>query len=87
MTKLIITISFLLFLGSPFANAEHVYYCADEIANGINKDKKTGNWYKTGILVERYTIKFNDDYSILEGVSEDDTFKCVKPYHGVYPEL
>ena len=79
MTKLIITISFLFLVDIPFANAEQVYYCSDEIANGIYKDEKTGEWKKSGIKNERHTIKFNDDYSILEGF-EKVSFKCFIPY-------
>ena len=55
MTKLLITISVLLFLGSPFANAEQVYYCASELATGIVKDEKTGKWKEMGFNQERYT--------------------------------
>ena len=48
------------------ANAETVLYCQEELATGLIKDKsawKTGNFIK-----ERYTIKFNNDYSRLEGL-------------------
>ena len=69
MTKLLIAISFLFFVGIPFANAEQVYYCAEKITNGITKNKKTGEWERMGFRAERHTIKFNDDYTKLEGLS------------------
>ena len=50
MTKLLIAILVLLFMGIPFANAEQVYYCASELATGIIKDEKTGNWRERGVL-------------------------------------
>ena len=77
MTKLIITISFLLFLGSPFANAEQVYYCASELNAGILKDKKTGKWKKGNFEEDRYTLKFNDDYTKLDGLMQQ--YYCLKP--------
>ena len=79
MTKLLITISVLLFLGSPFANAENVYYCASELGTGIIKDEKTGKWKEIGFNKERYTIKFNDDYAYLDGVDKF-TWSCFEPY-------
>ena len=82
MTKLLIAISFLLFVGSPFANAEQVYYCTTELNTGIIKDKKTGKWRKGNFGQERYTIKFNDDYTKLDGV-ENGTMKCHTPYQGI----
>ena len=81
MTKLLIAISVFLFVGSPFANAEQVYYCASELATGIKKDEKTGEWKRMGFTEKRYTIKFYDDHTKLEGVDDyNGTWNCFKPY-------
>ena len=81
MTKLIITISFLLVLGSPFANAEQVYYCASEISTGIDKDEKTGMWEQYKFQSKRYTIKFSSDFSKLSGVDPMGGFMLCKTPH------
>ena len=71
-----------LFVGSPFASAQEVYYCMDEITNGIIK-RKTGIWERTGITPERYTIKFNEDYTELKGLHKlDTTWDCHISYGG-----
>ena len=82
MTKLIITISFLLVLGSPFANAEQVYYCASEISTGIDKDEKTGMWEQYKFQSKRYTIKFSSDFSTLNGMDKT-SWTCRIPYKGL----
>ena len=79
MTKLIITISFLLFVGSPFANTEQVYYCSSEVATGILKDRKTGKWKETNFNPQRYTIKFSYDFSKLNGLDKTN-WTCKTPY-------
>ena len=62
MTKLLIAISVLLFVGSSFANAEQVYYCASELATGIVKDEKSG---------EFITNTFKEQYERLEEIVEE----------------
>ena len=86
MIKLIFAISVFLFLGSPFANAEQVYYCASELNAGIIKDKKTGKWRKGNFAEERYTIKFNDEYTSLRGLHKGMPWTCIKPYQGIFPD-
>ena len=86
MTKLLIAISFLIFVGSPFVNAEQVYYCTAELATGFYKDKKTRKWGQANFQKERYTIKFNDDYTSLEGILDRNPWVCKKPYFGVMYE-
>ena len=87
MTKLLIAISFLIFVGIPFVNAEQVYYCTAELATGFYKDKKTRKWGQANFQKERYTIKFNDDYTKLDGLGIT-TFNChgfgnsLKPWVG-----
>ena len=82
MTKILIAISVFLFVCSPFANAEQVYYCASELTTGFNKDKKTGEWERREFKVQRYTIKFNDEYTKLDGLDEFGSWKCKKVYGG-----
>ena len=82
MGKNKIALIILLLAISPFANAEQVYYCTSEFSIGIKKDKKIGKWKSTGFEVQRYTIKFNDYYTKLDGV-DDYTWNCVKPYSWV----
>ena len=81
MTKLLITISILLFFGIPFANAEQVYYCSSEISTGIDKDKKTGIWGQYEFRPKRYTIKFSSDFSKLSGVDPMGGFMLCKTPH------
>jgi len=68
-------------VGSPFVNAEQVYYCAEKITNGIKKNKKTGEWKRTAFMPERHTIKFNGDYTKLDGLLQSE-YNCLKPYRG-----
>ena len=79
MKKLILAISVFLLFGSSFANAEQVYYCASELNAGIIKDQKTGKWRKGNFEDERYTLKFNDDYTKLDGLSAVH-FNCFIPF-------
>ena len=63
--------------------AEKVLYCQAELSTGIVKNN--GVWETSRFKLQRYTIKFNDDYTRLEGVS----FKpmtCSKPYDYKSPE-
>ena len=47
--------------------AETVLYCQSELATGfINKG---GVWKEGSFKRRRFTVKFNDDFSVLEGVS------------------
>ena len=80
MKKLILAISVFILFGSSFANAEQVYYCSSEIATGFKKDKKTGKWGQRNFILERYTIKFNDDYTKLDGVDNVEKWDCFKAY-------
>jgi len=81
MTKLLIAISFLLFVGSPFANAEQVYYCVSELTTGIIKDEKTGKWKGTRFKKTRYTIKFDDFFTELTGLNEIANYTCKSAFY------
>ena len=84
MLKLIFAISVFLFLGSPFANAEQVYYCEDEVTAGIHVDKKTYSWEIFDQIARmRYTIKFNFNYTKLYGLDSAESsegWNCHIPY-------
>ena len=58
---------------STILKAEDVFYCTSELATGL---AKKGNTYReSGIIKERFTIKFNKDYTILEGAHLGGTSK------------
>ena len=86
MKKLILAISVFLLFGSSLANAENIYYCASKpnLATGIDKDNKTGEWFRNGFSVSRFTIKFNDDYTILNGLSEEISWNCSKTILSIF---
>lgn len=59
--------------------ADDVLYCKSEVAAGLIN--KSGIWEEANFELKRFTIKFNDDYSLLK--SEDlSYFKlvCQKSY-------
>ena len=80
MKKLLLLI---LFLTPNLVMAENVIYCQDELATGILKEN--GVWKTNNFKPERHTIKFNDDYTKLEGVSFSP-MSCSKPYKTTDPE-
>ena len=60
----------LFFIGLFFSNtvkAETVLYCQSELATGFVNEG--GVWKESSFIPERFTVKFNDDFSVLEGVS------------------
>jgi len=71
----------LLFLIPNLVIAENAIYCADELATGILKDYEKGRdvWQTTNFKLARHTIKFNDDYTKLDGLSFWP-MSCSNPY-------
>ena len=67
----------LLLLIPNLVMAEKVLYCQEELSTGIIK--KNGVWKTTTFEKLRHTIKFNDDYTRLEGISYNP-MSCSKPY-------
>lgn len=58
------------------AYADNVLYCSEEIATGFKSTD--GRWKTSDYVKERYTLKFNDDFSKLEkGL---DIFECRAAY-------
>ena len=80
MKKLILAIAVLILFGSSLANAEQVYYCTSEIATGILKDKKTGEWKHNSFKPERLTIKFKNNYTKLAGLTFSVIWNCHRPF-------
>lgn len=68
----------LILLIPNLVMAENVIYCQDELATGISKDH--GVWKTIELELERHTIKFNDDYTKLEGLSAFHPMSCSNPY-------
>ena len=52
---------------SSILKAENVLYCESELAIGFIKEDRT--WIESGFEKKRFTVKFNDDYTKLEGIS------------------
>jgi len=68
----------LLLLLPNLVMAENVIYCEDELATGISEDH--GVWKASDLELERHTIKFNDDYTKLDGLAGFYPMSCSKPY-------
>ena len=58
--------------------AENVLYCESELATGF--EKKNGIWKVSIFKDDRFTVKFNNDYSKLKGLDNFKDFSCTKVY-------
>lgn len=65
-------------LASNNLMAETVLYCQSELATGAIKEN--GSWRTAAFTLERYTIKFNKDYSKLYGLDTSRSFSCSPAY-------
>jgi hypothetical protein len=84
MKKLLLCIlSFGILIATP-TRAETVLYCQNELATGIAK--KNGSWETGSFPLSRYTIKFNDDFSRLNGLAFG-TSECSAPFPSTKPDL
>ena len=63
----------LVTLGTPL-KAETVMYCSTELAAGFIKEN--GSWRTATFNLQRFTIKFDKDFSTLQGITPSDTFQC-----------
>ena len=77
MKKLLIPLLLFGFLIAPSVKAETVLYCQTEFVEGWIQDN--GSWRKANFGNERYTIKFNNDFSRLEGIAYN-AMDCSVPY-------
>ena len=71
----------LIGLLSSTAKGEKVFRCQTELATGF--ELKNGSWREATFKQRRYTIKFNDDYSMVKGLPGllgDRTFICKPPF-------
>ena len=66
---------------SSALKAETVLYCQSELATGFIKEN--GTWKQTKFEDERFTVKFNDNFTKLKGFIdwvENREMECSKPY-------
>ena len=77
MKKLLILLFSFSILIAPSIKAETVLYCEEKISTGFIKEN--GLWKTTNIKDSRSTIKFNDNYSKLEGLTLKP-MECTIPY-------
>ena len=79
---------FVLVIGLSFSGvlkAENVLYCQSELATGFIKDGQ--NWRLANYEQKRFTLKFNQDFTILKGVLPDGrVMKCSDPIT-IMPEV
>ena len=81
MKKLLILLFSFLLLSSPYLKAEIIFYCQSDLATGFVK--QNGSWTGSKFKNKRWTIKFNDSYSKLYGLEEDNqmpSYLCSAPY-------
>jgi hypothetical protein len=71
-----ISIVFFIFgvLIANHSNADHVLYCQEKLNTGFKNEE--GLWRSANFKTKRYTIKFKNDYSTLEGLQKGNTFSC-----------
>lgn len=67
MVKKLFFVLITLGLFSTNLKAETVLYCQSELGTGFIKEG--GVWRESSFKRERFTLKFNDDFSVLEGVT------------------
>ena len=67
---------------SNHSNADHVLYCQEEFNTGFINDE--GSWRVANFKLQRFTIKFKNDYSTVEGI-QNFTFSC-SPTWKIFPD-
>ena len=72
--KLLFVFTAIGLLVSDNVAADTVLYCQSELATGFIKEN--GSWKETNFRQQRYTIKFNKNYSRLEGLSSQFPMEC-----------
>lgn len=84
MNKIAFVVFIFGVLISSNLKAETVLYCQDELATGFLNE---GSWNDYKFRKLRYTIKFKNDYSILEGLKPNSPFSCITAYDGLLPDM
>ena len=74
--KKIFSIIFVVLFSSTL-RAETILYCQSDLVTGFMKSNDS--WQSSNFKSDRYTIKFRDEYKILEGL-EERPFDCVWAY-------
>jgi len=78
----------ILIMGLSFfttAKAETVLYCQSELATGFLN--KNGTWKEANFKKERFTVKFNNDFTKLTGFIdwvENREMECSNPYYATH---
>ena len=80
--KYLVLVCILSILFSNNLRAEIVLYCQSEIATGLFNEN--GNWTSGKFKLDRYTVKFNDSFSTLEGLTRKPMV-CTKSYPNQMP--
>ena len=78
MKKLLLLLLSFGFLIAPSIKAETVLYCKAELVEGFIQDN--GLWRRGNFGDSRHTIKFNNDFSRLEGITYN-AMDCTVPYN------
>jgi hypothetical protein len=80
MKKLLLCILSCGILITTQVKAETILYCQDELATGFHK--KDGSWTAASFKKKRHTIKFNDSFTILKGLYNDNygPMECTAPF-------
>ena len=82
MKKLLVLLFSFSILIAPTIKAETVLYCTSELITGFIKDNDS--WRLANFNETRHTVKFNHDYSRLEGLTEKP-MECTVSY-SFFPE-
>ena len=72
---------FVSALFSFHAKADTVLFCTTELRTGFLK--KDGNWSIVQFVPDRYTVKFNRDFSQLSGLNKNLDYTCDWAYKDV----
>jgi hypothetical protein len=62
--------------------ADAIFTCHSELSSGFKK--KDGSWKTTTFSTQVYTIIFNDDFTIMSGLHNNDQYVC-KYFYSVRP--
>ena len=76
MKKLLLLL--FLMLVSLGSYGEKVLYCSDNLATGFFKEN--GHWSSGNFTLKKWTIKFNQDYSLLSGLKGGRDWNCFNSY-------
>ena len=76
MKKLLLLL--FLMLVSLGSYGEKVLYCSDNLATGFFKEN--GHWSSGDFTLKKWTIKFNQDYSLLSGLKGGRDWNCFNSY-------